>query len=358
MRLSWVAVLLLLQAGLGSAEQIKPEVLRTLVKDFLLKNVDNPGQLDQMSFMIGLTPDQCKGNSPVQYLEKGKEQQPRVTKSVQDFNTPLRANYIAVRPDPGVYCSEFKILKNPTNGWDLPPGQKPEPMTGAEWLGGKLEQTLQGGGCVVFYTTNSPCLKHCFSDKCDRKIDEPLSQRPFSLWREASNVHMYFTYTQLFDGDDVTLVQKGFSNLRNLGFTIEKCPYKLQLSCPDCKAMTACTDCLSKTTFCNNCKDKMRKCQNCKSVDYQKTCNDCTEFKGKCTCDNIPKVKQLKCRDCLNHRNDCLKCQKVYCDNCSKDQSECLSCEYTRELACKSCRSRHLDCYNCLNQRIECQVEN
>lgn len=55
-----------------------------------------------MSFMIGLTPDQCKGNSPFQYLEKGKEQQPRVTKSVQDFNTPLRANYIAVRLEPGV----------------------------------------------------------------------------------------------------------------------------------------------------------------------------------------------------------------------------------------------------------------
>ncbi|MGH0176772.1 UNVERIFIED_CONTAM: hypothetical protein FKN15_011463 [Acipenser sinensis] len=94
---------------------------------------------------------------------------------------------------------------------------------------------------------------------------------------------MYFTYTQLFDGDDVTVVQTGFSNLRNLGFTIEKCPYQLQLSCPACKAVTTCTDCLSKTTFCNDCKDKMGKCQNCKSADYQKTCNDCTEFEGKCT---------------------------------------------------------------------------
>ncbi|XP_051988521.1 uncharacterized protein LOC127648006 [Xyrauchen texanus] len=361
MHLSGVAVLLLLHIQLGSAEQIEPKVLKTLVKDFLLKNVNAHIHLDQMSFMIGLTPDQCNGKSSVNYLYKGEEkQQPTFTKSVKDFNTKLKANYIAVGPDPGQYCSEFKILKNPTNGWD-PPLDK-ESMTGAEWLGVKLEQTLQNGGCMVFYTTNSPCLEHCFSDNCDRRIDEPLSKKPFSLWREEGKVHMYFIYTQLFDDEsDVETQQKvkeGFSNLRNLGFTIEKCPYQQKLSCPQCKGVPACTVCLSKTTFCNNCKDRMNKCQTCKSVDYQNTCNDCPEFKGNCMCNKIPKERQVKCKACKNHRNYCLNCKKVYCDDCtSKVQSECLECEIIRERDCQSCRNSHLDCYECLNQRIECQVE-
>ncbi|XP_051991584.1 uncharacterized protein LOC127650296 [Xyrauchen texanus] len=363
MHLSSVAVLLLLHIQLGSATQIEPNVLKTLVKDFLLKNLNTPGYLDQMSFMIGLTPDQCNGQSPVKYLENGEEkQQPIVTKSVQDFITKLKANYIAVHPDPSEYCSEFKILKKPTNGWD-PPLDK-ESMTGAEWLGEKLEQTLQNGGCMVFYTTNSPCLKHCFSDNCERRIDDPLSKKPFSLWHKEGKVHMYFIYTQLFhDESNVALtltqqkVKEGFSNLRKLGFTIEMCPYQLQLSCPQCKSVTACTNCLSKTTFCNNCKDKMYKCQTCKSVDYQKTCNDCPEFKGDCMCNKIPKERQVKCNQCRSHRNDCFNCQKVYCDDCSNVQRECLECEKVRENECKSCRNSRLDCYECLNQRIECQVE-
>ncbi|MGH0164476.1 UNVERIFIED_CONTAM: hypothetical protein FKN15_075654 [Acipenser sinensis] len=203
-----------LKAVYGTDRRVKASDVEDLITETLRFTPHTGGKERQISFMIGLTPGQCSGTSPVQYLEKGKPlQQPTIRKLAKDFSTTQAANYIAVSPEqnPDVpeekKCSEFRILREPTEGWDLNPGQQQRAMTGAEWLGGKLEQTLQGGGCVVFYTTNSPCLKKCFSDTCERKIDTPLSQEPFSQWNIENKVHKYFTYTQLYLNDDSAQVQ-------------------------------------------------------------------------------------------------------------------------------------------------------
>ncbi|KAK6477816.1 hypothetical protein HHUSO_G21425, partial [Huso huso] len=330
------------------------------LSSFLLKNLDSPGHLIQISFMIGLTPGQCSGTSPVQYLENGISlNQPTIRKMAKDFSTTQAANYIAVSPEQEKKCSEFRILREPTEGWDLNPGQQQRAMTGAEWLGGKLEQTLQGGGCVVFYTTNSPCLKKCFSDMCERKIDIPLSQEPFSQWNIENKVHKYFTYTQLYLNDDSAQVQAGFTNLRTLGFTIEKCSYELQLSCLRCKGKTPCDECWNKITVCNNCNDRMSNCQSCKSAEYKKACGDCAVFEQDCpNCTKIPQDKLLKCNNCQNRRRTCNVCrERVYCGDCTAQRRDCLECEKALELKCSGCRNRHLDCYNCLSQRIDCKVE-
>nr|XP_015194683.1 PREDICTED: uncharacterized protein LOC107075984 [Lepisosteus oculatus] len=364
MQISRLALVLLLQISIGTAEEVHPEVLRKLVKDFLITNYQRSGFLNQMSFMIGLSPEQCRDASGVRYYMDGKNEPiPNIATSVKDFNTANTANYMAVLPDPHQKCSEFKMLRQPESGWDVAAGQQSREMTGAEWLGGKLQQTLQGGGCVVFYTTNSPCLKYCFNDTSDRRIDKPLSEDPFRSWKDRQNVALYFVYTQTYKNDEECMesVQQGFSNLANMDFHIWNCPYEVQKICPECKAMTSCNTCKDKTTWCNNCKERMRRCRDCQVAGYDKACQTCAEFEKDCpTCNRIPKEKQIKCKDCYARRQNCEECKtmRVYCETCVKTQTECFECEKTRDRACEDCRNRHLECDSCLSTRIKCQVKN
>ncbi|GCB75439.1 uncharacterized protein [Scyliorhinus torazame] len=170
-----------------NATELNDGVLTRIVKDF--RDVGDEAK-DQFSFLIALDPGQCTSYQENLYLNCGKRSKlPSISKTPDDFNVSL--NYMAVYPDKGQACSEYKILFNKREGKRV-----------SEWFGKNIK-VLQKGGCVIFFTENTPCTYKCFSGKPKTDIAAPLLSNPFDSWRTDGDidVHKYFVYGEVYDID-------------------------------------------------------------------------------------------------------------------------------------------------------------
>ncbi|XP_038642922.1 uncharacterized protein LOC119958453 [Scyliorhinus canicula] len=187
-----VALLLLvvLCASELNATGLNDTVLTRIVKDFRSVRDENK---DQFSFLIALDPRECASYQDNLYLNGGKRSNlPSISKTPDDFNVSL--NYMAVYPDKGHACSEYKILF-----------KKRERERVSEWFGKNIKVLLHGG-CVIFYTENTPCTYKCFSGKPKTDIAAPILSNPFDSWRTDGDiqVHKYFVYGEVYDCDKET----------------------------------------------------------------------------------------------------------------------------------------------------------
>ncbi|XP_078057025.1 uncharacterized protein LOC144481750 [Mustelus asterias] len=211
---------------LGSTK-LNNGVLRTIVKDF---QKAKEGNRNQFSFLIALNPEQCLGQQKILYLSNGTNTSPpKIANSLNEFREPL--NYLAVYPDSGKQCSEFKILFQDRDG-----------KLTSEWFAEKIN-ALSAGGCVIFYTTNTPCTEKCFSGKW-MDISCPLLFRPFRDWKSEGQhpIHKYFVYTQVYscDENNTNVIIQGFNRLNAPGnFLFRKC-----------EENKACEKCARENNYC------------------------------------------------------------------------------------------------------------
>ncbi|XP_041034632.1 uncharacterized protein LOC121272186 [Carcharodon carcharias] len=180
-------VLAFLCARKLDATELNDEVLAKIVNDFRKAQQKN---YKQFSFLLALNPKQCNAYEDNLYINANiSSGKPHIDKSPNSFTAPL--NYIAVYPNPSKICSEYKILF-----------MKRENQRVAVWFANNV-QSLKNGGCVIFYTENTPCTKKCFSGKHFKDITEPLLDHPFDTWRTDNNttIHKYFVYGQVYRCD-------------------------------------------------------------------------------------------------------------------------------------------------------------
>lgn len=239
MKLCYWLLLCALTATCCSTE-LNPKALKRIVEDFL--NVAGPTStgFKQFSFLMALTPQQCQ-NGKVTYKPQG----PVIDNNLEPTQSK-NPNYISVYPDYTTNdnspkrCTEYKLLF-PSKSQQQSPAQMFEQIANRQIL-------RTDGGCVIFFTTNTPCTNKCFSgdENCD--ISNPLGENPFQNWRkEKKSVHQYFVYMQQYRYDvseaDTAAIIKKFNNLANMEFRISRC-YK-ENNVLQCK-----TDCKSNTKFC------------------------------------------------------------------------------------------------------------
>lgn len=218
----WLLLLGALTATCYSTE-LTPAALQRIVNDFLHEIERKPdGGTKQFSFLIALRADQCRNYGRVTYINQNE---PHGIPKNPVQNIGNNDNYIATRPDPfgtrpeQKRCSEYKLL--------FPPGGNLQsPAVRFQANGDRI---LAGGGCVIFFTTNTPCTKKCFSNDQNCDIVPQLNAAPFQIWRNLqdqnnmNSVHQYFVYMKRFGSDAIPDIVNRFAQLANQGFQISRC---------------------------------------------------------------------------------------------------------------------------------------
>lgn len=212
-----ICLLALLSVNFGQATEISPANLNYIVNQFH-NAAGTPSSTDkalkQFAFLMVLNSTQC-------------------SKGINNFNPSVRnpkpeenRNYIATQPakmankGKQICCSETNLL------FSYAPNERPAAQIFAGLQ--TVRNTLQVGGCVIFYTTNTPCSRRCFG-QADYDIIAPLTAVPFSTWKSNNNIHMYFVYSeQYLPTKDLTtaasydqfkqLTTSGFQRLSNNNF--------------------------------------------------------------------------------------------------------------------------------------------
>ncbi|XP_041097865.1 uncharacterized protein LOC121309061 isoform X2 [Polyodon spathula] len=217
---------------------LEPKALKRIVEDFLSVAGPTRTGFKQFSFLMALTPQECQ-NGKVTYRPQG----PVINNNFEP--TPSKnPNYISAYPDYTAddenqkRCTEYKLLF-PSKSQKQSPAKMFEQIANSKVL-------RPNGGCVIFFTTNTPCTNKCFSgdENCD--ISKPLGENPFQNWgKESKSVHQYFVYMQQYRYDitDTNAIIEKFKNLANMHFRISRC-YK-ENNVLQCK-----TDCNSNPKFC------------------------------------------------------------------------------------------------------------
>ncbi|XP_066574572.1 uncharacterized protein LOC136764428 [Amia ocellicauda] len=335
---------LLLLVGSGSAVEITKQVMEKLVQDFYISKYLNPDTVNrsQWAFLIGLTSQQCVDHNIVRYSPDllDHEGYPAIDMDPGYFTRTAGYNYVAVFPNSGDLCSEYKILKA------LQEGQS----SAAQQLATQLGSTELG--CVVFYTTNSPCLSKCFSQEQSTRIDTPLGQEPFTTWM-SKGVNLYFVYSEYF-GQDVRKqaeVKAGLRNVRNLGYQVHTCPYQPSTPCPECLEAFPCNNCREK--YCTACSQRAKKCAECQKV---RQCEDCRGLEETCSDCKTTESGCKRCGECWKRRGSCKECKNIqdFCNNCKETSRNCNTCQTDRENKCKGCSLKHKQCRSCVSQRVSC----
>lgn len=203
-----VVLVFLLIVCLGvPVHTIKEDLLAQIVKKFQDKAkchaVKNKGmQPNQISFILFI-PD-CESQNSLNSI--GLEKNIYI-KELNEFHEWFTAHpkdrpyYLCTGPDKKINknkrCSEYKILFDKVQS-----ESSPQP-TYAEWIakvsnnGGVTPE----GSCVVFYTTNTPCTKKCFSDTNKKRyIVDKLLDEPFSTWKEQG-AKLVFVFMKVYDND-------------------------------------------------------------------------------------------------------------------------------------------------------------
>ncbi|XP_064425416.1 uncharacterized protein LOC106706709 [Latimeria chalumnae] len=344
MQIHQLCLLILLCAAVSEQVDINNEVLKKVVADFVTVATWSGKKLNQYSFLIGMSKSKCEDANLLRtYTFNGvTKEKPEIFGNLEKFDMSKEANYVAVTPDLETQttgkkrCSEYKILYD-----NIPGGSG----TVATWLGEKLKQELQGGGCVIFFNTNTPCTGKCFNlEKNDCRIDIPLGEKPFSEWNTNDNnrpVHTYFVYSEVFDKDvtnnNLPKITDGFGHIANLRFQIERCQAQ-------------------NTHLCSSCKEDGLKCLDCAKVPN--ACGECLKKRDK-RCMQCIENKKLSCSSCTQTIENCSKCIKKpggikNCNSCRDIKNKCLDCFRTRRQLCPECQPGELQCENCLNLSLSC----
>ncbi|XP_069490515.1 uncharacterized protein [Ambystoma mexicanum] len=182
-----LCLLSLLSVNLMQATKIPPEHLAYIVKQFHQargSGSESNNDFKQFAFLMVLNEEQC-------------------TKGISDFNPTVPQKvpegdwkYIALKPGRATingkreirYCAEARMLLT-------------DPSPAAAF--GNIEavqDTLACGGCVIFYTANTPCIGRCFGGG-QLDIIGPLNNAPFDAWKTNELIDMYFVYTQPYSSN-------------------------------------------------------------------------------------------------------------------------------------------------------------
>jgi len=168
-------------------------------------------------------------NSNLQFTP-GEPGTPIITGNPWDFLNNPQANYIAVYPKRGQQCSESKILHRPDQN---------TPSSAAEILLGNKNMR---DGCVILYTTYTPCTTRCFSNSRYWSILQPLRNL---VNRLDQNIGKYLVFSRVFHRDAAEdnriVIRNRMRQVADTGFQIKKCDGEgYQIACQPCRDPNYC----------------------------------------------------------------------------------------------------------------------
>ncbi|XP_060676840.1 uncharacterized protein LOC132809937 [Hemiscyllium ocellatum] len=191
------------------------------------------------AFLLALPASQCRETNRHVDLNLSRSRHIFITDDVNIFLNSLGVNYLTVFQNSGSRCPECKLL-NPvqTNG----------NRTTAELfqtlLNNRIHHNNQSVGCIILYTTHSPCLDHCFSNTGNCEIIPALQSSPFlDIWTEP-DIHKYFVFSKIFanDGDQSRRqeIREKLAAVESTGFHVRRCDGKGRFLCRECSAPEYC----------------------------------------------------------------------------------------------------------------------
>ncbi|GCC17535.1 hypothetical protein chiPu_0017588 [Chiloscyllium punctatum] len=193
------------------------------------------------AFLVALPASQCRNIYRPLGLNPDRSGYPFMTYDVNLLlNYPGR-NYLAVFPNSGSRCPESKLLN---------PVQINGNRTTAQLFQTLLNNTTQHNnhpvGCIILYTTYSPCLDLCFNNTGNCEIIPALQSSPFrDMWTEP-DMHKYFVFRKIFahDADQSRhqAIREKLAGVENTGFHVRRCDVELPFTCRECSAPEYCIE--------------------------------------------------------------------------------------------------------------------
>ncbi|XP_067881413.1 uncharacterized protein [Heterodontus francisci] len=226
----------------SDAAALNGNVLAEIVSQFRQVPDSEPSDMEgggQFSFLMALTPEQCTGaniNQNVQFVPSYSGG-PVIKGSVNYFlNNPL-INYIAVYPYQGSRCSESKLLHFTQEDWDYGRSDSAALLLQNIINNRPVYNRLQVG-CVILYTTYTPCIRSCFSDYENCEILGALGQQPFSHSWAGAQIQKYFVFSKLYPHDNnmnrIPIVRNKLGEVAEAGFNIRMCDGTSGIYCIEC----------------------------------------------------------------------------------------------------------------------------
>ncbi|XP_059498464.1 uncharacterized protein LOC132205978 isoform X1 [Stegostoma tigrinum] len=216
MRTLYLSLLLLLMTPMSDAAELHNNVLAYIVNRFhrMAGNRMARNQGGEFAFLMALTPAECGQTNSAPHFNPGKSRRPSIVGSANSFRNVPNSNYIAVYPNSGSRCSENKLLYPTENNQEI----------AAQQFQNQLNQPV---GCVILYTTYTPCLRSCFINMENCTIIPALQQPPFrDIWTEPT-IHKYFVFSRIYKNDNNTTEYQRISGRLNevqrAGFHIRRC---------------------------------------------------------------------------------------------------------------------------------------
>ncbi|GCC44054.1 hypothetical protein chiPu_0028006 [Chiloscyllium punctatum] len=150
-------------------------------------------------------------------------------------------NYLAVFPNSGIRCPENKLMNRAQIKWNRTAAQLFQTL-----LNNRTQHNNQPVGCIILYTTYSPCLDHCFSNTGNCEIIPVLQSFPFrDIWTEPDN-HKYFVFCKIFAHDaDLSRhqeIREKLAAVENTEFNIRRCDVEYPIRCRVCSAPEQCIE--------------------------------------------------------------------------------------------------------------------
>ncbi|XP_067882234.1 uncharacterized protein [Heterodontus francisci] len=239
MRTLCLFLLVLFWVPESDAVALNDNVLAGIVSQFRQVSGHQPSSTTgggQFAFLMVLTPQQCTGaniNQNVQFRPSDSGR-PVIRGGVNYFLNSRSVNYIAVYPNTGSRCSENKLLHFTQE--DQRYGQTD---SAARLLQNSINNQGLQVGCVILYTTYTPCIQSCFSGNENCDILAALGQAPFSHPWAGPQVQKYFVFSTLYRYDNnrnkIPTVRNKLGQVTQAGFHIRKCDgTNSQIQCQDC----------------------------------------------------------------------------------------------------------------------------
>uniref|UniRef100_UPI00398F7624 uncharacterized protein n=1 Tax=Pristiophorus japonicus TaxID=55135 RepID=UPI00398F7624 len=235
-------LLVLLWDPISDAAILNDNVLARIVSRFKAvaasRGTSGSGAERQFAFLMALSADECANPQFDNYVPAGTNGNPIISGNTAQFQTEQLANYMAVYPSGGSRCSENKLL------YENPQYKQPPTNTNAAQRFQNLLNNRPPGnqlqvGCVILYTTYTPCIQRCFSDNENCEIIGPIRQQPFSTSWANSNVQKYFVFSDVYNFDNnanrIPIIRNKLGQVSNAGFEIRKCEGN-QIQCTNCNS--------------------------------------------------------------------------------------------------------------------------
>ncbi|XP_059499172.1 uncharacterized protein LOC125450054 isoform X2 [Stegostoma tigrinum] len=239
MRTLCLFLLLLFTIPMSDAAELNNDVLSYVVVRFLRASgyVSHDESSGHVAFLVALPASQCgTPHGPVRLKPTRIHLIPH---GVRTFLNYPGQNYLAASPNSGSRCPESKLLY---------PGQIDENRNAAQILQNLLNNRTQNNdqpvGCIILYTTYSPCLDHCFTNTGNCEIITPLQNSPFQdIWTEP-HIHKYFAFSQIYASGEAPRpdqeIRDKLAAVRNLGFHVRRCNRVGRTRCTECSAPEYC----------------------------------------------------------------------------------------------------------------------